>query len=307
MKVILPPTAYFFPWSWTTKLVKTFSLLLLALPWPGMRVCRTMRIAFGQDLFRSWQLTWEWLAGPLQDYAFAKHVIYGGKAHNDWKIVERNAEAVAKLRESGQSFVVATAHFRRTAYVGVLFSQVTPGNIFHVVVPPGQETDSLSERRLRLHYDTLLKALATGSKRHSEFAYPKDARSARKLFEIMRENGNTLVVHLDAPWEAGQKGSFSRPFASQRSRVFSTGAARLAKLTKRPIVSCAYWQEDDGTCVVKWGTVIARVDDEIDAMNTLIDELEVAIGEHPAQYVLTHGRERRWNSSSKRWEDLSDT
>jgi lauroyl/myristoyl acyltransferase len=229
---------------------------------------------------------------------------------SNWRIIEKNSDEVASLRETGQSFIVATAHFQRAALLAIACPRVTPGNLMTVGLPAPREIKTLYDLRLRIQYGTMLKVLSTAWRRPFEFAFtmPRTSSSpsaASMIFDRLRKRGTVLFIHVDAPWTKGPTGSYTRPFAGLRGREFSTGAAQLAELTQRPIVSCIYWQKDDETVVLEWGSPIQRVDDTTETMNRLIDPLEVAIGERPTHYVLNIGDERRWNAKLKRWEDLA--
>lgn len=311
MQLILVPAAYLLPKSWALALAKLLSLPLIVFPAPGIITYLRMREAFGEGLFRTFRLTWGWVGRPFRDFVILKRVLYGREDISKWKIVEKNSDAVARLRESGQSFIVATAHFEREALLPMACSRVTPGNLMTVAHPPPKEIKTLYDLRLRIQYGTMLKVLSTAWRRPFEFAFtmPRTSSSqsaASMIFDRLRKRGNVLLIHVDAPWTTGPKGGrYTRPFAGLRGREFSTGAAQLAELTQRPIVSCIYWQKDDETVVLEWGSPIQRVDDTIETMNRLIDPLEVAIGERPTHYVLNIGDERRWNATLKRWEDLA--
>ena len=285
---------------------KVLSLSLAVLPSPGMTTYRDMRRAFGKGRFRSFQLAWASVAGPFRDFVILKRVMYGREDVSHWRIIERNSDAVVSLRETGQSFIVATAHFQRTALIANICPRVTPGNFVAVSLPPPGQIRSLNDLRLRIQYGALLKVLSTAWRRPFEFAfigarYP----AASLLYARLRKRGNIVGIDVDAPWTKSPTGSYSRPFAGLRGRDFSTGAAKLAALSQCPIVSCVCWQEDDGAFVLEWGSPIQHVDNEIDTMNRLIDAMEVAIGERPTQYLLNIGGERRWNATRRRWEDIA--
>jgi lauroyl/myristoyl acyltransferase len=305
LQFILMPAAYFLPRSWALAAANVFSLPLIAFPEPGMTAYRNMRRVFGGSPFRSFQLTWEWIANPFRDFVILKRVMYGREDVFSWKIVEENAENVARLRESGQSFIMASAHFKRTAAMAMACPQVTPGNFIQVSIPTPKEVKRPQDLRLRIQYGTTLEAASTVWRRPFEYAYTTIGLSGtRLLFRRLSKPGSVVDIHVDAPWPKNAAGSFSRPFAGMKDRGFATGAAHLAKVCRCPIISCVYWEEDDGTVVLRWGAPILHVDDEIETMNRLIDTFEVAVGERPTQYVLDIGNERRWNPKLRSWEDL---
>lgn len=306
MQLVLTPAAYLLPRSWALAVANVLSLLLVVLPSPGMVTYARMRRAFGEGRLRSFQLAWGSVARPYKDFVTLKRVLYGREDVSGWKIIERNSDEVASLRDSGQSFIVATAHFARAALLAIACPSITPGNLITVGHPPPAKIRSPFHLRLRIQYGTMLKALSSVWRRPGEFAFTGSSQSAASLiYERLRKPGNIVSIHVDAPWPKCPKGSYSRPFAGLRDRTFSTGAAQLAALTRCPIVTCVYWQQDDETVIVEWGSPIRRIDDETDTIDDLLDKLEAAVGERPMQYMLDIGGERRWNEARKRWEDLA--
>ncbi|QGZ94048.1 Lauroyl/myristoyl acyltransferase [Terricaulis silvestris] len=305
MQAFLAPAAYLLPSSWAFGAAKALALPLAVLPSPGLTAYRRMRRAFGQGRWRSFQLAWGWIARPFQDFVMHKRVLYGRENIFGWRIEEKNADEVRKLRESGQSFILATGHFERAALLAIASPCITPGNLIQVTHAPPKQVHRPYDLRLRLQFGTFLKTLSTAWRRPFEFAYTNtDQSAARLLYERLKLPGNVVSISLDAPWPARSSGSYCRPFAGKRERRFSTGATQLAKLTQSPVVSCVCWREDDGSVVLEWGSPIHHVENEIDTMNTLIDTLEAAIGQRPTQYVLEIGGERRWNAALGRWENL---
>ncbi len=67
-----------------------------------------------------------------------------------------------------------------------------------------------------------------------------------------------------------------------KSRVFSTGAAQLARLAHCPIISCVHTLESDGTIVLEWGVPIcvagAEARDDAQVMDQLLNTIEIAVG-----------------------------
>jgi lauroyl/myristoyl acyltransferase len=299
----LAPAAYLLPQTWALAAADALSLPLLAFPTPGFMTYWSMRRLFGASRYRGFRLAWAWIARPFRDFVILKRVLYGREDVCSWRIVEKNAEEVTRLRERGQSFIVATAHFERAALLALLSPQVTPGAYVQVGHAAPRRLRSPYDLRMRIQYGTLLEALSTAWGRPVEFAYTNTGQSvARSLYERLRNGGSIVNIHLDAPWREHPTGSYCRPFAGWRLRSFATGAAQLAKLSGRPVVSCLYWRDADGTVFLQWGSPILHVDDEIETMNRLIDTLETAVGERPTQYMMDLGHDRRWNPVHSRWE-----
>jgi lauroyl/myristoyl acyltransferase len=306
MQLVLVPAAYLLPKGVALVVARMLSLSLLILPSPGMVTYWQVRRAFGQDRLRSLQLAWGVLARPFQDFVTHKRVLYGLEDISTWKVIERNAEEVARLRASGQSFIIATAHFQRAAMLALACPSITPGHLVTVGHPLPTKIRSPFHVRLRIQYGALLKALSSVWCRSSELAFTGSGQSAAGLiYGRLRQPGNIVSIDVDAAWPKNSTGSYCRPFAGRQDRAFSTGAAQLAALTRCPIVGCVYWQQDDDTVILEWGPLINAVANETNAMNHLLDKLESGIGERPSQYVLEIGGERRWNEAGKRWDALA--
>jgi lauroyl/myristoyl acyltransferase len=164
---------------------------------------------------------------------------------------------------------------------------------------------------MRIQFGTQVKAVTSCWDREMENVFiGSDPLPFRTLYNRLCERGNVVFIHADAPWKKAQSGAFVRPFAGHRRRVFATGTAQLAQMSQCPILCCVYFLESDGTIVLEWGPLIRNADMEqgnvIDVMYRLIDRLEIAIGERPTQYIFEIGYDRRWNSKSKQWEDITD-
>jgi lauroyl/myristoyl acyltransferase len=317
---VLTPAAYLLPRAIALWLADCISLLLMLLRAPGIDTYFEMRTAYGTRRLASLKLAQQRLARPLRDFVIQRRILYRREKPLHWKILEKNADEVADLRESGQSYIVATAHFQREAFLATACPTVVHGRLVQVGVPAPRGLESvrkvklrirkeplakvLYDMRIRVQYGTMLQALASSWDRQIEFAYVgPDRFAAGLLYTRLRERGNVVNIHVDGAWPRPGTGAYSRPFAGLKRRSFSTGVAQLARLAQCPIVSCVYWLDRDGTIILEWGSPIRRVDNEIDVMDRLIDVMEIAVGERPTQYMLAIGRERCWNSSAKRWED----
>lgn len=306
LQVLLAPAAYLLPEAWALAAADALSLPLLAFPAPGFMTYWSMRRLYGVSRYRGFRLAWAWVARPFRDFVVLRRVLYGREDVRKWRIVEINAEGVRRLRESGQSFIVATAHFERAALLALVSPQVTPGAYVQVAHAAPRQLNSPYDLRMRIQYGTLLRALSTAWGRSVEFAYTNTGQPvARSLYDRLRNERSIVNIHLDAPWPERRTGSYSRSFAGQRVRSFATGAVQLARLSGRPLVSCVYWRGADGTNFLQWGAPILNVDDETATMNRLLDTFEAAVGERPTQYVMELGHNRHWNPANRRWENAA--
>lgn len=309
MQFVLAPAAYALPRKVALGIANVLALLLLFLPIPGLNTYMQMRSAFGKGRLDSLHLAWGWLARPLSDFVILKRLLYKREDPFNWKIVERNVDGINSLRESGESYIIVSAHCAKQPGLSMFSPNVTHGNPVQIANPLPERLLSLYDLRICIQYGALLKAYSCW-RRSCEFIYIKDLRSARTLYSRLRERGNVVFIPVDAPWGKTLTGSYERPFAGSKSRVFSSGAAQLAQLSKCPIISCIPILGNDGTVVLEWGEPIRIVGGEaaenVKAMNQVFDTLEISIGERPTQYIFEIGCDRRWNSRSRRWENLAE-
>ena len=311
MQIVLAPAAYTLPRGWALRIANVLALLLVILPMSGMHVYGQMRRVYGKSRLDSLHLTWGWLARPFRDFVVLKRLLYRRENPFNWRIIEKNADGINSLRESGASYIVATGHFLREAVLSISSPNVTYGHNVELSLTPPKRIRCLYDLRMHIQFGTLLKAISSGCGRDSEFVFVgSNPLPFRTLYNRLRKPGNVVFIDVDAPWRKSLAGSYKRPFAGHKSREFATGAAQLGRMARCPIISCVYSLESDGAIVLEWGSPIRiacnDADSDVDVMNELIDPLELAIGERPTQYVLRIGDGRRWNSRSRRWEELTD-
>jgi lauroyl/myristoyl acyltransferase len=306
MSLILYPSAYILPRKFAVGIADVLSMLLLISPGSIVNAYLQMRCGFGKGWLGSLALAYKWLRQPFRDFVLFHRIINRREALSNWNIVEKNVEAVKTLRESGEPYVVATGHFLREAILSVGTPKI-PGHPILLVAEMPERVRSLYELRIRIQFGALLKAASYLEKETDIVS--TGISSYKKILGALREKGNVLLIHIDVPWWAVRSGSFPRPFAGHQSLAFSTGAVRLARLAQCPVVSCTYYVEDDGTVVLGWGSPICpkKAADDVRITNALLNDLEIAIGERPTQYILNIGRGRRWNSDKKCWETTSTT
>lgn len=285
------------------------ALLLAILPKQGSHSYKVMKRAFCGSRLQSFRLSQKWLRQPFLDFIFLNQILRGLDHPRNYKIIEKNAELVQDLRDSGKSYIVATGHFAREAMSILYLEEVTPGCIIQIANPLMVKPGTLYERRLHLQYGTMLAVI--------NFLRPKDLKIMnvgssplmyRKLCSELKKPGNALLINLDVSYEDDSRGSIVRPFAAQSKRSFAKGAVRLAHLTRCPIITCTFAREKDGTFIIEWGAPVYALDkydmtSEAKVMNELLDRIESAIGNRPTQYILPIGTGRRWNQLTRRWEN----
>lgn len=312
MQFILAPAAYGLPRKWAMFIADALALLLVILPRPGLDTYRQMRSAFGKGRVDSFYLAWGWLARPFRDFVVLKRLLYKRENPFNWRIVERNVDGINSLRESGESYIIANAHFTKEPIFSLYSPGVTYGHPVQVADTPRKRIRGLYDLRIHIQYGTLLKAILSCWGRDPEIIFSgSDLRTARALYKKLCKRGNVVYIAVDAPWPKNLTGStYERPFAGYKSRVFPTGAAQLARMTQCPIISCVCSLESDGTIVLEWGSPIRcvgnRAENDLKVMDELLNVLEVGVGERPTQYIFEIGKGRRWNSRNRRWENLTE-
>jgi hypothetical protein len=128
--LVLQPSVDYLPASCAAVLASAAGLLLALSPrslLQGRRFARSR--GFGPIAgFLAWVRI---KARHFYDFVALRRIVSGTDDLGSWEISEVNAEAVRRLREAGQSFIVATGHspVKRT-------SACTRGGFFHTASPP---------------------------------------------------------------------------------------------------------------------------------------------------------------------------
>ena len=237
-----------------------------------------------------------------------RRILRGREHPDEWKIEEENNREVNELRESGQPFIVATAHFRRESYIVLNTPQTCPGSLMTVSL----RVPSLSPRpqviRTRVQFGQFLRAIRC-VRPDSGFVYVGAGESTmEELIKHLGQPRRQVIVSIDAFWKRQGRYACTRAFAGMGCRPFSVGSAALSRIAQCPIIPCATYLKSDGTPVVEWGSVVpppALEDEAADTLNAnqMLDFLERAIGRRPCQYTLYIGEERRWNPTLEAWEN----
>ena len=307
MIVILRPAAAALPYRRALQLARTFGFANATMPWYGRRTFLLMRDAFGHDgnVNGTKWLAAEYLARPLCDSIVLRRVLRRGRADFDtWRVEQRGTTGVDELRASDESFILATGHFSRQACMPLYVPQIIRQKITSIVLPP--TALSLHPRTwwLSYHYGQMLDCLRYAQP-DMDFVHPGQVGAYKRLVEKLADRRNVLIVFADAPPAAGGRG-YKRPFAGFRARRFATGAARLSRLTGRPIAVCLPYLGDDKSIVLEWTRVIrppkaCGENWDRSVTDAILDDIETAIGRRPTQYVLDCLGERRWDARAERW------
>lgn len=305
---LLLPAARFLPRSWGMALADAVAWVLLTSPRPGIHAIREARSAFSGSFLQSLLLARRWLATPLRDFHVMNRILLDREDASAWTVREENTAVVDEFRSAGTPFMVAVGHVAREGMVPLYLRTIAPGPLIHVGAPVPAAA-SLNQLRTRMQYKASLDVTNKVYGPELQFVYvsPEHPSPALPIARKLRKPGSVVYIHIDAPWawRGAERGSFERPFAGMRRRIFSLGAARLARLAKCPIVLCLPRVEGHQTVVLEWGEPLTVPDEasDIPVMNAMLDRLETVVGTHPDQYLLPFGGDRHWNASLRLWQD----
>ena len=309
MVLILKPAANVLPRQSALAIAGWCGAIMLNVPTSGRSALSTMRRAFGMADADAKRAAREYLAQPFYSFVVFHRVLRRRESPNDWAVEERNNEEVTQLRESGQSFIVATGHFRRESYLALFLTRICPGSIVNIAVPVAARSLRPENIRNRVHFGQILRVIQH-TRRGLKFAYVGDP-SILEIAQRLGRPGCQTIVAVDAFWKKTGRSFLERPFAGMRARAFSTGSAVFSRFAQCPIVPCSSYVKSNGDVVIEWGSIIAPPcredkDADIKTTNVMLDFLENAVGRRPTQYVLYIGDERRFDPVLGAWKDLDE-
>ena len=299
---VLQPSVDYLP-AWCAGVLASAAGLLLALSprslVQGRRFARSR--GFGPiDGFLAWVRI---KARHFYDFVALRRIVTGADDLGSWEISEVNADAVRRLREAGQSFIVATGHFAREAYVGLYARRILPHRITTVLAPPVRATGGHT-LYIMIRLRGLRRAITRLRPHDSEIVVTgRRDRLRDRLIQRLRSPGQVVVSAVDAYWT---RGSHVRSFAGDLSRPFAVGTAQIARLSQCPIVPCVPVLLGPRRVAIHWGPIVRPpafhdVDADQRVTNLLLSFLETAVGLRPDQYVLPLNNEREWDAGAMRW------
>jgi lauroyl/myristoyl acyltransferase len=306
MILVLRPTATLLPFARALSIARAFGYVNAVMPAFGVRKTRLIAHAFGPiGAIDALRLAAEHVARPLCDSVILRRALRGFPDRNHWRIEQRGRPCVDRVWASGETFILATAHFTRQAFMALAHREILPHDITSVSLPLPRRTRDPRTWWAQYHYGQILEC-SRASRPEIKFVYPVKSGAYRQLVETLRKPGNVVMVHIDAPATSMGVDTYCRPFAGLESRRFATGAARLSRVTGRPIVVCIPYLEDDRTIVLDWTRVIeppegGGIEADRRVTDTMLDDIERAIGRHPDQYLMDFLGTRRWDASAERW------
>jgi lauroyl/myristoyl acyltransferase len=307
MVFVLRPAADLLPRKSALAVAGWCASAMLHVPSSGRPALMTMKKAFLMEGAQGTRSAREYLAQPFYSVVISRRLLRGLESTDGWKIEESNNRDVIQLRDSRQSFIVATGHFVRHALCALYFPNTTPRPLLASVGPLPAFSLAPSVIRVRLQFGQYLRDLQH-CRSDIEFVVAGAEGGGRKLLGRLKGGGVNAIITADAFWNEHDGRGLTRPFAGHTSHTFATGAATLGRLAQCPVLTCAPYLKSDGTIVLEWGPTIQpppRADKEADIRNTnlIVEFLEGAVGRRPSQYTLFIGEERRWHAALQQWKD----
>jgi lauroyl/myristoyl acyltransferase len=304
MLFVLRPAAAALPYARAMAVARFLGHAHAMLPGYGHARVRPIGETFGVGDQIAAQLTARQSSRLLCDSVALRRALRGAADMDRHRIVQRKDPSVDRVLQSGESFILTTGHFSREAFMALSRLDVLPHSILSVSLPPTAVGLHPLTWWLSYHYGQILEC-SRALRPEIEFVYPDRSSAYRRVVEALSAENRVVLIHADAPVPAGGA-TYSRPFAGLGLRRFSLATGRLSRSTRRPIVVCLPWIQDDGTLVLDWTRAIepAGVDDasaDQRVMDQVLDDIERAIGLHPDQYLMEFLGTRRWDASAERW------
>ncbi|MDX2380710.1 MAG: hypothetical protein QNM02_13240 [Acidimicrobiia bacterium] len=281
--------------------------LLWLLPW-NRAVREHFRTAFPDERSSPAKVTREWMALPYRDYMLITARRAGRAGFLPVEARHEMSPAVQELFDSGDSVLIAMCHLSREALLVLFQPGVLPWRMLPVVAELPDDLGTNRRTRARAQFAGLLD-VALVLRADTVLSRRGSTTTARELVERSKEPGWALNLHIDATPPKRADGWFERPFASESSRRFATGTARLARLTHIPTAMALPDIEPDGSVVVLWSDPITPPDrrdraSDVPFMSALLDDAERAVGRWPGQYTLPFRPDRRWDPELEIWIDI---
>lgn len=306
--LVFRPAAFVFPQTVIWGLAYACAGIV-ALQASGRRLMQDYRTAFGVSRRESLRMAIRAHASRFHEFSYQQKIILGWVHPFEAPVrIEANAETRTLLDGSG-SFMLALAHFERTTAVAAIFHpQAFGGRPVHAVAFKLPNLVFLPHLwRMSLQLRQLLRATARARREGLEFVYLGGATG--KLIDTLRANRAMATVNVDSHWPRGRSSSLTRPFAGSAHRTFSTGSAKLARLSGAPLLLAIPVMSDDGTTVRMrlfgpfHSNATSPDQQDTDVTQQVLDVIEREVGERPCDYLLDIGGDRQWDPESRSWRD----
>jgi lauroyl/myristoyl acyltransferase len=309
---IFRPVAYLLPqfliWGLALVLATAFVILMSS----GRRLVREFMVIFGVAWAAALRLAIRSHAKRFNEFALQQKMI--ARLYKPGKLpvhFEVTDEARAIIDGPG-GFVLAQTHFERGSAAAAVFVEKTfNARTFYTVafkLPRWIPLPHLWRNSLQLRQ--VMRACQAIRPRGLEFVYTGGAFNA--LVERLRTEHVIVSINIDAHWGRNRSTSLERPFCGALKRTFSTGAAKLARLSNAPLLLAMPVLGPDHREVrmrlfgpFRSDAATAEQQD-VEITSAMLDLVEREVGMRPCDYVLEIGAERRWETESQRWTCLPE-
>jgi lauroyl/myristoyl acyltransferase len=238
----------------------------------------------------AFQVTSEYLARPLRDFVVLRRILNGREDHKNWLVEEKNVELLQSLRASGKSFIIATGHFSREAFVPLYFQSTIPENITSLVAYPIPATLNPYVLLVSIRWAQMTEYLQL-ERPDMKIINSGQINNLRALVASLNGSGNVLIMSADSPWAPQYGKCLKRRFVGIEGREFAIGTATLSRLSQCPIVTCYPHLDKSGKVIIEWGKRFdpyPREDKKSDQQLTdlILNEIEEQIKLRPSQYAV---------------------
>lgn len=186
------------------------------------------------------------------------------------KVTIQGTEHLNDALDKGRGVILLGAHFSTLDIGGLLFSQFYPLNTMYR--PHNNELMELIIAKGRLRFVNSL----------------IDRHDFRGVIKALKKNE---IVWYAPDQDFGPRNSVYANFFNQ-SAATVTATARLAKLSKSPIILLSHHREKDNTYTLRLHESVTPfpLEDDIESATRINSEIEKAIMYDPSQYMWMHRR-----------------
>jgi len=308
---IFRPASYLLPKPLVWILAQAIASCFVVLQSSGRQLVRDYISIYGLTLGPAMRLAIQTHATRFYEFAILQKYISG--QYQPTKEVGVRIEAsdeIQRIVDGPGSFVIAQAHFARTASASRIFGADTfkdrPLNVVIFKVPPWTPMPHLW--RMRVQGKQILRAAA--ALRPEGLTLISTGGALSGLIDKLRNERVVVSINADAHWGRNRSSSLERPFCAAARRTFSTGAAKMARLANVPVMLALpiHDEEKNEVRVRMFGPFTSQAvlpeQQDIDVTQQLLNAIEVEIGLRPAEYVLEIGSDRRWDAAARKWISL---
>lgn len=313
LRFVVGPVSQFGPKAVAIKIIELFSMLIVLfdMVFYGRRQINGFMTTFGITSYEALLLTWKYHALPFTDFAINRRISTDKENVNEWPVKEVNSGGIERLRQERKSYIVATGHFTRQAYMAIGRKDITPGRIVQITLPTNPGTGKIMyDKRIELQFGMSFRAALKIRPDLSLATVGTGRGMVRDVCRSLREPGTAVLINIDAPWDDHHPNYYERAFAGFDKKTFALGVVGLAKMSGCPILPLISRVDGCGGVIMEWGEPVyvdrnLSEEQQIKVLDGLLDQLEQAIGLRPFQYLMPIGNSRKWDKEKKEWIDAT--